>query len=281
MKGNPMEVARAPLRWAGSKRKSLQTLRRHFPSTIAHYIEPFAGSACLAFLIRPDRFVLGDINPQLIEFYRHLRNDPSKLHKRYRSFSSDPQTYYAVRSAYNDSAPSIARAARFLYLNRNCFNGIYRVNSAGDFNVPWGGGNVGKPLARVDLAGASKVLRNASLVCDDFERVVRRAVRPGSFVYLDPPFASNESRVFREYHQDSFATEDWARLISVLEVIDNAGAYFLLSYGGNSSLTKELDCWNIGYLDVTRNVGGFRASRRRHREFLASNYQIQQPCPAS
>lgn len=264
-------TVRSPLRWAGSKRKSLPVLRRYIPTDIATYIEPFAGSACLAFTLDQGSMILGDINPRLIEFYEHLRDAPERLHAAYSALARTPDDYYKVRAQYNESAPSLDRAARFLYLNRHCFNGIYRVNSKGAFNVPWGGDKVGKPLSCEELVIASKVLASAQLVCGDFESVVLDNIKADSFVYLDPPYASDESRVFREYHENSFATHDWDRFVEVLHKIDAVGARFLLSYAG-APQNARLNDWNVGHLDVTRNVGGFRATRRKHREFVAMNF---------
>lgn len=271
-----MLPARAPLRWAGSKRKSVSALKELLPDSFSRYVEPFAGSACLAFAAPCKSVTLGDINPQLIEFYSFLRSDPDGLHEIYMSFGRTPETYYRVREEYNSAKPSLERAARFLYLNRHCFNGIYRVNSKGNFNVPWGGDKVGNPLSRDDLNAASACIQNAELKCDDFESVIRQSVRRDTLFYLDPPYARNEQRVFREYHENSFATFDWRRFLDTLRWIDDGGGYFLVSYAGDPNLISELTHWNIGHLDVTRNVGGFRSSRRKHREFIATNFEAKQ-----
>lgn len=263
--------ARSPLRWAGSKRKSLPILKQNIPLNITKYIEPFAGSACFAFALAPCTMVLGDINPRLIEFYKYLRDSPEQLHAAYSVLPGNPDDYYRVRAEYNAISPSLERAARFLYLNRHCFNGIYRVNSLGAFNVPWGGDKVGKPLTCEELVIASKVLGPAQLVCGDFESVVLDHLDKNSFVYLDPPYACDETRVFREYHEHSFTTRDWDRFVGLLHKIDAVGARFLLSYAG-APLNSRFGKWNIGHLDVTRNVGGFRATRRKHREFMAMNF---------
>ena len=244
------------------------------PARIQTYVEPFAGSACLAFSISPERLVLGDINPRLIEFYSSLKVCPEELWQHYAAIKGCPQTYYEVRSAFNAAPPSLERAAQFLYLNRNCFNGIYRVNGSGEFNVPWGGDKVGKPLAMEELVAASYILKRAELLCDDFEAVVEYGLDERTFVYLDPPYARDEKRVFREYDQKSFATQDWSRLLATLAKIDGAGACFLMSYAGDPMLIDQLTKWNVGHLDVTRNVGGFKASRRKHREFIATNYNF-------
>jgi DNA adenine methylase len=268
------QAVRAPLRWAGSKRASLHTLLTHAPKTVSHYIEPFAGSGCLAFAIRPNFLVLGDINPQLIDFYSYLKSDPSGLHALYASYERTPESYYQLRETYNQATSSLERAALFLYLNRHCFNGIYRVNGAGKFNVPWGGDKAGRALSLLDLSTAASALQSAHLLCEDFESVVLSSLRPNSFVYLDPPYASDEARVFREYHERSFSSADWSRLVSLLKTIDDAGAKFLLSYAAPTLVSQELAKWSVGHLDVMRNVGGFRSSRRRYREFMASNIDL-------
>lgn len=167
---------RAPLRWAGSKRQSLSALISHMPARIRTYVEPFAGSACLAFSINPERLILGDINQRLIEFYQYLKTSPNRLWEQYIRFESCPQSYYQVRTDFNAATPSIERAAQFLYLNRNCFNGIYRVNGRGGFNVPWGGNKVGKPLTAEELVLASRILGRTELLCDDFEVVIQRSL---------------------------------------------------------------------------------------------------------
>lgn len=264
---------RPPLRWAGSKRKSVGALSLRLPEKIDTYIEPFAGSACLAFAIPAKRRVLGDLNPRLIEFYEMLRDHPRALHNRYKALAPTPDNYYKIRNEFNETGRPIDQAARFLFLNRHCFNGIYRVNRKGQFNVPWGGDKVGKPLTLSDLTKASNMLTESLIVCEDFETLVDSHLAPGTFVYLDPPYARDEQRVFREYHENSFATRDWTRLVALLERIDAAGARFLLSYAGDQELIERLDRWSVGHLDVTRNVGGFKATRRKYREFIAMNYE--------
>lgn len=265
-------LARAPLRWAGSKRRSISSLQPLLPQSYAKYIEPFAGSACLAFDLNPSRLALGDLNEKLIDFYIYLRDQPNDVYKTYSGLTVSEEAYYQVRAEYNQAQSCVERAGQFLYLNRHCFNGIYRVNRRGEFNVPWGGGkNRAKPLTLTELTSASDMLSEAELECADFQYFVNKHICKGALVYLDPPYASNETRVFREYHVDSFATIDWPRLVETLEFIHSAGAYFVLSYAGDKALLADMEKWKVGHLDVTRNIGGFRASRRRYREFIATN----------
>jgi DNA adenine methylase len=265
------KAIRPPLRWAGSKRKSIDALLSYIPPGVSHFIEPFSGSACISFAVAASRSVLGDINPRLIEFYAYLKKDPFTLYHLYSAIERSEQSYYDIRRRFNMIEPGIARAAYFLFLNRNCFNGIYRVNTRGDYNVPWGGANSGQPLQEHELVAASGALQETTITCADFEEVVRINLSSDSFVYLDPPYAQNESRTFSEYYERSFITSDWTRLARLLDEIDRGGAKFLLSYAGDGATIEALRSWSRGHIEVTRNVGGFRASRRKHTEFVASN----------
>ena len=166
--------ARAPirplLRWAGSKRKLLSRLAPFWnPGRHRRYIEPFAGSACLFFELRPEKAILGDTNRELIHLYRAVRVSPESLFYRLAHIRRDARTYYRWRAIDPLRTDPETRALRFLYLNRNCFNGIYRTNVDGDFNVPFGG-KEGKPLGAIerdDFMRAAERLRCARFVVGD------------------------------------------------------------------------------------------------------------------
>ena len=218
---------KTPIRWAGSKKALLPMLRGYFQSR--RYIEPFCGSACFYFDVEPKEAVLCDINPELIRTYRAVRRDASRVIECLMRFRATEDEYYSVRSISPDSLGDIELAARFLFLNRLCFNGIYRTNSAGGFNVPFGRpkGNV-----RFDVEGirqAGSVLQGAVLLDGDFEEALSEAVR-GDFVYLDPPYAISARRVFAEYHPNSFQEQDLDRLDRALSDLDSRGVHFVLSY---------------------------------------------------
>ena len=268
------DIIRPPLRWAGSKRKSIDALTSLVPRKITHIIEPFAGSACFTLKVDFKTAVISDLNDRLIEFYTFLKSDPNRLYDEFSSIEVTRKKYFDVRKEFNESGPSVERAAKFLYLNRYCFNGIFRVNLSGQFNVPWGGARVGKPPSREEIVAASKRLEHVKVKVGDFQTVVSEEHKKGCLVYLDPPYARNEERVFREYHKDSFSTSDWGRLIETIEEIDRLGSKFILSYAGDGEIVERLARWQIGYLDVTRNVGGFKSSRRKFREFLATNCEF-------
>jgi len=181
-------------------------------------------------------------------------------------------TYYRWRA--KDFAPEDveARALRFLYLNRNCFNGIYRTNLDGGFNVPFGG-KAGKPvgaLGRDDFMRAAAHLRRARLVAGDFTRTLALA-KKGDFVYLDPPFAVSSRRVFTQYGEKAFDTSDVDRLAKELRRLNNLGAEFLVSYADCTEARLLAAEWSATKLFVRRNVAGFSGHRRTAGEWLISN----------
>lgn len=271
----PMRTAtlRTPLRWAGSKKKQISKLLSIMSSPPHKTIEPFAGSACFTLRAGAPNVVISDINIDLISFYTDLRSNTAELFEKFNALDVNQDTYYKSRTTFNDLESCVLKSAIFLYLNRYGFNGIYRVNKAGKYNVPWGGEKSGAAPSLEELQSVADHLKAATIISGDFEVVVRRELTPGTLVYLDPPYARNEVRVFREYHADSFTTLDWERLVELVTHIDASGAYFILSYAGDPLLVKALSKWEVGRLEVTRNVGGFASSRRKHSEFIASNYK--------
>src|SRR6266446_5529387 len=169
------------LRWAGSKKKLLSTLRGYIPEQFGRYFEPFVGSGALFFSLSPSDAVLGDLNGELIEALDVLSNNPVKLHRLVSTFPRTKRSYYRVRRSIPTNR--LARAVRFMYLNRLCFNGLYRTNKENIFNVPCGYGAGEFPSLR-SFRDAATRLRKATLLADDFE-ITLGLVEKNDFVYLD------------------------------------------------------------------------------------------------
>lgn len=159
------------LRWAGSKRKLVTLLRLAIPEGVKRYIEPFAGSACLFFATRPGAAVLGDINAELINTYDVVRKHPRRVARIVHAMPRTKRQYYRVREVKPETLTAIERAARFVYLNRNCFNGVYRTDRQGNFNVPMGK-KTGRVPTEVEFYRCSVALRNAELRQTDFQEAV-------------------------------------------------------------------------------------------------------------
>jgi len=260
------------LRWAGSKRKQVRRLAEFWSPHHKRYIEPFAGSACLFFELAPKEAILGDNNRELIEVYRVVRDDPERLYNRLACIRRDIRTYYHWRGLKPQSLDRETRAVRFLYLNRNCFNGIYRTNADGEFNVPMGT-RVGEYFSKTDLVRCSKLLRRATLVAGDFVRTLER-VKAGDFVYLDPPYAVASRRIFREYGKKTFDSSDIPRLSESLTEVVMRGADFLVSYADSTEARALASEWSSMRFPIRRHVAGFAGDRKRAYEWLISNRPI-------
>jgi DNA adenine methylase len=267
-------MGNAPIfRWAGSKRKLLSILTANVAPSYHTYIEPFAGSACLFFALQPGKAILGDFNPHLIHAYRTIAKHPKLVHEAAARFPISSEEYYRLRSLNPSALPSVDRAARFLYLNRYCFNGVYRTNRSGQFNVPRGRDTGGIPSLAALVTGAV-ALRTATLVAGDFRTVLER-IESNDFVYLDPPYAKADERYSGEYGYGAFSSVDFSSLSSQLDVIDRKGAKFLLSYRYSRQLRKELTKWNSSIVSVRRHVAGFNYHRATVRELLVSNMPLK------
>lgn len=261
------------LRWAGSKRKQLPRLARFWSSAHTRYIEPFAGSACLFFELAPTTAVLGDSNRELIEVYRVVRDDPERLYRRLCRIQRDLPTYKRWRKLRPSSLDRDTRALRFLYLNRNCFNGIYRTNDEGRFNVPMGR-LPGAYFSKEDLLRCAKLLKRAKLVAGDFAKTIQN-VLVGDFVYLDPPYAVTSRRLFREYGKNTFDTSDIPRFADALDTIDQARADFLVSYADCTEARSLARRWNSIRLPIRRHVAGFAGARKTAYEWLITNLPLK------
>lgn len=265
-------IAKPLLRWAGSKRKQLHRLSAFWSAKHSGYIEPFAGSACLFFALEPSRAVLGDSNRELIEVYRTVRDEPERLYRRLCRIRRDVETYNRWRALRPKTLDRETRAVRFLYLNRNCFNGIYRTNREGHFNVPMGK-QVGVYFSKDELLRCAELLASATLVAGDFAKTLSH-VKSGDFVYLDPPYAVNSRRIFCEYGKQVFGGDDLPRFAESLEEIRRVGADFLVSYADCSEARELANQWNSIRLPIRRHVAGFAGARRNAYEWLITNLPI-------
>lgn len=261
------------LRWAGSKLKLLPTLAEFWRPDHQRYIEPFAGSACLYFHLAPMSAILGDNNSGLIELYEVVREEPAAIAERLAAIGRDAPTYYAWRAKAPDRLDRITRAVRFLYLNRHCFNGIFRTNVAGQFNVPFGS-RLGLPLTEAEIHLCAQRLVAAELVAGDFEKTVSRA-QPGDFVYMDPPFAMAKKRNRGEYGNAAFGCNDVDRLNDVLFNLDALGAHFVVSYGDCLESRMLAANWPHRRVRVRRHVAGFASQRKSAYELVIHNFRPQ------
>jgi len=257
------------IRWAGSKRQLVPELKKWVPANIRTYIEPFAGSACLFLSIRPSHAILGDINAELMLTYRQLRRNPTALHSAVAAIERTPRQYYRQRAKRPEDLTAFERATRFIYLNRNCFNAVYRVNNRGEFNVPWGTRTGTIPKAE-EFRAVALALRKAELHTDDFEAVMARATT-GDFVYLDPPYSTSAADEPGLFGANAFTRKDLQRLVQATHRLNDVGAMFLLSFEYDKKLLTELSPSSWKIVSARRHVAGFSGARRKVKELLFTN----------
>jgi DNA adenine methylase len=234
------------------------------------YVEPFAGSAVLFAHLEPQHALLGDLNVHLISTYRTVRDDPESVFNVLSDFKRGVEAYRRIRSEFHTEGNRIRRAAQFIYLNRFCFNGLYRTNLKGEFNVPYGAHKSGSLPTLSQICAWSSRLKRSRLHAGDFERLLDRT-QPGDFVYMDPPFAVRERRVFRQYDPKTFSGNDVQRLQKSLRKLDRRGVRFVVSYAECEEAQLLASGFDVRKIFVRRNIAGFAASRARAAELLISN----------
>lgn len=267
--------ARSFLRWVGGKQRLIHELERVLPWDVRRrrYFEPFAGAANLFFALQPKSAVLSDLNEHLISCFSHVKDSPDSVAKylRVHAINDNEAHYYEVRRIYNISTSSAAQAARFIYLNRTCFNGVFRVNMAGAFNVPYGyKSNPIIPSAN-ELRAAGFILKAAKLKSSDYVSVISKA-GPGTFTYVDPPYPPlNETAYFTHYTSNRFGDEDQHRLADCLRRLDKRGGLFLMSNADLPLIRKLYKEFHQASLSVKRSVS-CKGARHNVGELIITNY---------
>jgi DNA adenine methylase len=263
------------IRWAGSKRQLVPLLSSCWPGDDYRYIEPFMGSACVFFSISPPRALLSDLNAELIGMFESVRQAPEAVYSSLLSIPMGAESYYTIRKMDPNLLIPTDRAARFLFLNRFCFNGLYRTNLKGEFNVPFASSRTGGYPSWDEFSLASNRLKNVDIRCGDFASILASEVKDGDFVYLDPPYAVQNTRIFSQYGPQTFGLNDLERLRETLIKIDSSGALFLLSYADCDEAKHFFRDWPTTNVEVQRNIAGFAKHRRRAAEILVSNFDCE------
>jgi len=267
-------------KWTGGKRQLLGELRSYMPETYGRYFEPFVGGGALFFDLAPEKAVINDFNEELINAYRQIKNNPAELinllikHKE----NNSKDYYLALRSADRDGRISrmtgVERAARILYMLRVDFNGLYRVNSKNQFNVPYGRYKNPK-IVDVDLLYQISEYLNENdveILQTDFAEAVKDA-ETGDFVYFDPPYIPlNETSSFTSYTHEGFSYEEQVRLRDTFKELTERGVYAMLS-NSSSPLVEELyKDFNIYFVEAQRTNGAKSSSRGKISEIIVTNY---------
>jgi len=280
MSSNSRYVKATPfLRWVGGKRRLASSLLKYLPRDIGKrlYCEPFVGAGSLFFALQPQKARISDLNDHLIRCYRAVRDKPDLVsgYLNDHAKKSCKEYYYEVRSKYNRCNNrdlfSVAQAARFIYLNQTCFNGVFRVNKKGEYNVPYG---LKEPpfLPSLDhLRSVSEALKRARLAILPFEESFA-AASASNFYYLDPPYPPlNGTAYFTHYTTARFNEDDQRRLAEHIEQLDSRGCKFMMTNAGMSLIKELYSRFKIVELPATRYVS---CRKRKHRvsDVVITNY---------
>jgi len=263
------------LRYPGGKSKLLSFLITVIVerNQIGRYIEPFVGGGSVFLHLQPKGAILADINRELIELYKGIRNYPHKVWEIFESFPSGKEAYYRIRNDEYYNKPLFYRAARSLYLNRTCFKGMWRHSPEGVFSVGYGGEQRRWVITHKDLIELSKRFRKALILHEDFEPVLDQC-RDGDFIFLDPPYKPGEKELFEaHYAYGRFSYEDQIRLSNKLkELSERKKVKWLLTNSSNSEICRLYHDFNIMQIPKgTSSILGVHTIDSK--EVVISNYR--------
>lgn len=268
------------VKWAGGKKQLLERLEERMPETYGRYYEPFIGGGALLLDVQPKNAIINDVNEQLLNVYRQLKADAEAVISILRELDSvecDKEHYLKMRAEYNKKIAAhildAECAALTIWINKHCFNGLYRVNSKGLFNVPYNNKVGGVSMSEENLRGIGLYLSSGDIEIreGDFEAACAD-VQAGDFVYFDSPYIPvSETANFTDYTKDGFGYEDHCRLAELFKRLDAAGVKVMLS-NHNVDLVYELyDGFKIEDVDVKRAINR-DASKRVGKEVIITNY---------
>ncbi len=264
------------VKWVGGKRQLMFELLKNMPENYNRYFEPFIGGGALFFELQPQNGYISDMNEELINLYSVVRDDVYELIDDLNKHKVSKEYFLKIRNfdrteKYNKLS-DIQKASRFIYLNRTCFNGMYRVNSQGQFNVPFGNYKNPRIVDAENLINCSKLLKNTEICCGDFSKILNK-VKKGDFVYFDPPYVPlNETSSFTSYTKDGFDLDMQFKLRDICDELDSMGVMFMLSNSDTKLVNKLYSNYEIKKVFASRAINANGNGRGKITEVLVRNY---------
>lgn len=265
------------VKWVGGKRQLMSDLLRNLPLHYNRYLEPFVGGGALFFTLQQENSYISDMNEELINLYQVVRDNVEELIKDLHTHENNKDYYLKIRDLDRldnyGNISAIKRASRFIYLNRTCFNGLYRVNSKGEFNVPFGKYKNPKLVDEVNLVNVSRLLQATEIKHADFKRVLDVA-KVNDFVYFDPPYMPlNETSSFTSYTKDGFGIDKQIELKNVCDELHSKGVKFMLSNSDTQFIKDLYADYEINTVYASRQVNSKASGRGKITEVLIKNYR--------
>lgn len=273
-------IAPAPvLKWVGGKRQLLSAITPLLPEEFGTYYEPFIGGGALLFHLQPKTAVINDINPELINLYQVIKTDVDSLIATLHTHQNNADHYYSVRAwdrdkAFYASLSDVEKAARIIYLNKTCFNGLYRVNSAGEFNSPFGKYSNPNIVNADTLYAVNQYFNQADVLisCGSYLDALETA-GSGDFVYLDPPYAPlSPTANFTAYAKDGFTHEDQIALREYCDLLSRRGVRFMMSNSATDLILEQYADYDITFVKAKRAINSKATKRGAVDEVIVKNY---------
>ncbi len=266
------------LKWVGGKRQLLPEIRKYIPKEYSCYIEPFVGAGAVFMDLKPQTLVINDKNEELIICYQVIKNNVNELIEELKSYENNKEFFLRIRSLDREDSyknlSKVKKAARIIYLNKTCFNGLYRVNQKGYFNVPFGKYANPTILDKDNLKEISEYLNSVDVKIfnKDFSNILKE-VKSGDFVYLDPPYDPiSKTANFTGYSKDKFDKDDQKKIKELLDSLNKKGAKWLLSNSCTDFIKELYKDYTIIEVNASRNVNSDASKRGKIKEVLIKNY---------
>ena len=260
------------IKWVGGKSRILDSLITSLPKNYNNYFEPFVGGGALFFAVQPKNATLSDANYELINTYLIIKNDVKNLIINLKKHENTEVYYYHIRNLdrteHFNKLTAIERASRFLFLNRTCFNGMYRVSQKNNyFNVPYGRYRNPKICDEETLLNCHEALQSVNIICQDFKEI-RNKITNYDFVYFDPPYAET----FTGYTKECFRNNMQIKLREMCDELTNAKVYWMLSNSDTDFVKEQYKKYNIKTVENNSTMGGKNSKRKKISELIITNY---------
>ena len=269
-------ISKPFIKWAGGKRQLIKELIKLLPANYNRYFEPFIGGGALFFAIQPKNAYISDINPELINLYNVVKNDVDLLINDLIKYKNTEDYFYKIRNL--DRKPSykkfskVRKASRFIYLNKTCYNGLYRTNSKGYFNVPFGSYKNPNIIDKQNLKACSELLKKTEIVSSHF-LAIENEIKTGDFVYFDPPYIPiNKTSSFTKYYKDDFNIDEQIKLKELCDRLTKKNIYFMLSNSYSKLILNLYKQYNIKKIKATRTINSKANKRGAINELIITNY---------
>jgi len=267
---NSEKIINPILKWAGGKRQLIPELKKYIPTKFNKYIEPFFGGGALFFHLAYNNSIINDNNPEIINLYQEVSKRPKLIIEELEKYKNNEKFFYALRNS--SPKTSIKKAARTIFLNRTCFNGLYRVNKKGQFNVPYGKSQNINFVDKKNLLLASKILKKTKIYNLDYKFIMKKFCKKKDFVFLDPPYLPiSKYSDFKRYTKEQFHLNDHIELSEHYKELDKKGCYLILTNSNNEIINKLYREYKIRIIKTKRNINS-NGLKRTGEDIIITNF---------